>query len=252
MLFRRAIFLLVIGLLHTPIWPARPDDSGVLAVTLVVGFALMLLGLDYDFGWGWKTLSCQGFWTPAGVVRHMFFNGFDPGVPWLAYLFAGMALGRQYMSDALTRRRVFFMAAGVAIVAEAVSWLLLRDLAFGARFGDRETAIAIFGTGPMPPMPLYMIAAAGTARAVIAASISLVERYRDSMWLRPLVATGQLALTLYLGHVVVGMGSLEAIGGLENQPLPFAVSAPSRSVLRASRSLISGESAFGVDLSKRQ
>jgi uncharacterized membrane protein YeiB len=75
----------------------------------------------------------------------------------------------------------------------------------------------------MPPMPLYMIAGAGTACAVIAASIALGERYGDSVWIRPFVATGQLALTLYVGHVVVGMGTLEAIGRLENQTLPFAV-----------------------------
>lgn len=45
----------------------------------------------------------------------------------------------------------------------------------------------------------------------------------DSAWLRPFVATGQLALTLYLAHVVLGMGVLEAIGRLKKQTLPFAL-----------------------------
>ena len=57
----------------------------------------------------------------------------------------------------------------------------------------------------MPPMPLYMLAGAGSAR------------------LRPLVSTGELALTLYVAHVVLGMGGLEALGRLENQTLPFSL-----------------------------
>ena len=42
-------------------------------------------------------------------------------------------------------------------------------------------------------------------------------------WLRPFIATGQLALTLYVAHVLLGMGTLEAIGRLENQTLPFVL-----------------------------
>jgi uncharacterized membrane protein YeiB len=37
------------------------------------------------------------------------------------------------------------------------------------------------------------------------------------------VATGQLALTLYVAHVVVGMGVLDVVGRLENQTLPFVL-----------------------------
>ncbi|RKZ44597.1 MAG: hypothetical protein DRQ58_11305, partial [Gammaproteobacteria bacterium] len=42
-------------------------------------------------------------------------------------------------------------------------------------------------------------------------------------WIHPLVAAGQLALTLYVAHVVVGMGLLQIFGRLENQTLLFAV-----------------------------
>ena len=65
--------------------------------------------------------------------------------------------------------------------------------------------------------------AENTACAVIAACIALGERFAEASWLKPLVATGQLALTLYVAHVVVGMGLLEALGRLENQSPPFAI-----------------------------
>ncbi|MCP4226483.1 MAG: DUF418 domain-containing protein [Actinomycetia bacterium] len=39
----------------------------------------------------------------------------------------------------------------------------------------------------------------------------------------PLVSTGQLALTIYLAHVFIGMGILDALDRLEDQTLAWAV-----------------------------
>jgi uncharacterized membrane protein YeiB len=241
-LLKRALFLFVVGSLYTPIWPADilhfygvyiAVAAFLLAVptkrlwayagSLTAAFVVMLVAFNYEKGWDWSTLSYEGLWTPVGMVRHMFFNGFHPVVPWLAFLLLGMILGRLDMSSPVIRRRVFAWGAGLAIAAELVSRTLIRILSTGANPADREVITAIFGTKPMPPMPLYMIAGAGTACAVIAASIALGEKYGNSAWIRPFVATGQLALTLYVAHVVIGMGTLEAIGRLENQTLPFAV-----------------------------
>ncbi len=241
-LLKRALFLFVVGSLYTPIWPAdilhfygvyiavaafllaaRTSRLWACVGSLVLAFCVMLFVFDYEKGWDWDTLSYAGLWTPVGAVRHVFFNGFHPVVPWLAFLLLGMILGRQDMSSPVVRRRVFAWGAGAAITAELVSWLLVRTLSSAADPVEREAITAIFGTEPMPPMPLYMIAGAGTAYAVIAASIALGLRYGDSAWIRPFAATGQLALTLYVAHVVLGMGTLEAIGRLENQTLPFAV-----------------------------
>jgi uncharacterized membrane protein YeiB len=190
---------------------------------LVLAFLVLFFALKYDQGWDWKTLEYDDFWTPIGMVRHLFYNGFHPVIPWLAFLLVGNVLGRQDMSDPTIRRRVFVLGAGVAVIAEVVSWILIRTLLPGASPADQEAIIAIFGTAPMPPMPLYMLAGSSTACAIIAASIALGERYQNAAWLRPFVATGQLALTLYVAHVVLGMGLLDAIGRLENQTLPFAL-----------------------------
>ncbi len=78
-------------------------------------------------------------------------------------------------------------------------------------------------TDPMPPMPLYILAGAGMAGTVIGLCVALTERFPDARAIRPFIETGQLALTLYFGHVVVGMGVLEGIGRLENQSAPFAM-----------------------------
>lgn len=183
----------------------------------------MLFVFDYEKAWDWSTLSYEGLWTFDGMVRHIFFNGFHPVIPWLAFLLVGMILGRQDMGLATVRRRVFIWGASIAIAAELVSWLLIHTLSLAAIPLDQATIIAFVGTGPMPPMPLYMLAGAGTACAVIAASIAIGMRYGETAWIHPLVAAGQLALTLYVAHVVVGMGLLQIFGRLENQTLLFAV-----------------------------
>ncbi|MCB1051932.1 MAG: DUF418 domain-containing protein [Acidobacteria bacterium] len=246
-LFRRAIFLFVLGLMYTPLWPAdilhfygvyialalfflttsmQRLLGAAAALTLI--FMALLLFLDYEAGWDWHTLSYQGFWTPSGLLRHLFFNGFHPVIPWLAFMLVGMALGRIDLTDGKMRARVLQWSLPAAVLAEAASWGLRQGLGSTDLFGAKKgNLLALIETNPMPPTMLYMVAAAGTAVTVVVLCVGLGMRFRDSKWLRPFVATGQLALTLYVAHVVVGMGLLEAANRLKDQSLVFALSAAS-------------------------
>jgi len=243
-LLRRALFLFIAGLLLVPLWPAdilhfygvyiavaafllsvRPARLwGTIGLLLVTSTALVFV-FDYELGWDWQTLAYAGFWNPAGFFRNLFFNGFHPVVPWLAFLVLGMILGRQDLEDPAARRRVLRRAVAAALVAELLSRLLVHVLGHGAEPRQAEIIQAVFGTGPMPPLPLYMIAAGGTACAVIALFVALGQRFGGSPQLRPFAAAGRLALTLYIMHVVVGLGGLALVGRLHDQTLPFAVAA---------------------------
>lgn len=241
-LLRRALFLFLGGLLYTPIWPAdilhfygvflavaaflltsSPTKLWILIGVLVSGFAIMAFVFDYEYEWNWETLEYSGFWTPQGMVRNLFYNGFHPVIPWLAFLLLGMVVGRLKMDSSSVRRRVFGAGLAMAVASEAISWLIIRTFSSEGEVADKEAIAVVFGTGPMPPMPFYMLAGAGTACAVIAASVSIGKRFQDAIWIRPFVATGQLALTLYVAHVVVGMTILEVIGRMENQTLPVSL-----------------------------
>ena len=231
-LFRRAAFLFVIGLLYWSLWPAdilhyygvylavgallldTPDRRLLaLASALVLGFALLLLlGPDYSAGWDWGRLIYRAFWTPRGFLRNLLYNGFHPVIPWLAFLLLGMWLGRRDLRRPTTWRSLLVAGVASTTVAETVAWLLVARAT--PRLGA-EDALAVFGTTPMPPMPLYMVAASGTAVVVIILSVLVADRFAGAPWLAPLVATGQLALTLYVGHVVVGLAPLAAFGLLE-------------------------------------
>ncbi len=234
-LLKRALFLFVVGLLYTPLWPAdilhfygvyiaiaafmlSATDRRLWswAIALSLGFLFLISIFDYEVGWDFSSLTYVDFWTVRGMIRHIFFNGFHPVIPWIVFLLIGMWLGRQDVKDSSIRRKFLWRSVVVAALAEALSYILVNW--FPTEIG------VLFGTDPMPPMPLYIAAAAGTAVAIIMICLELTLRYPDEPIFKPLVATGQLALTLYVAHVVIGMGSLEMIGRLENQTLVFATS----------------------------
>lgn len=240
---RRALFLLVAGLAFVPIWPADilhfyafyiafsvlflTASTRVLVwsiIGLMAGYVALFFTLDYDAGWNWKTYEYADFWEPRGFVRHLFFNGFHPVCPWLSFLLLGLLVSRLDFGDPRTRRQTLGWALGVALGAELLSRVLLVWAPPVASMHEHYYQLAVFGSGPMPPMPLYLIAAGATAVVVITLCVILGERYGERRLLWPLIATGQLALTLYAAHVVLGLGALEAMGRLEDQTLVFALS----------------------------
>ncbi len=71
-------------------------------------------------------------------------------------------------------------------------------------------------------MPLFILAGASTAVLVICGSIWLGDNLPENVS-EPLASTGQLALTIYLAHVLLGMAVLDWWGRLEEQTLSWAV-----------------------------
>nr|MDJ0498184.1 DUF418 domain-containing protein [Acidimicrobiia bacterium] len=169
-------------------------------------------------------LSYRNLATPVGFVRNLFFDGLHPVFPWLVFYLFGMWLGRTDLRDPAWRRRILMWAIPLLVLVETAAWAALGPKGSRAEGLSDEAWQWLFSVEMLPPMPLYLIAGIATACLVIVGSIVVGERVRESItW--PLVATGQLALTLYVAHVIVGMGVLEAMGRLENQSLPFIVSA---------------------------
>ena len=239
-LLKRGVFLLLVGFLNLLIW--QGDILRVYGVSLLVaawfitapawrlwgmalafvaGFLVLIGTIDYSKNWDWETMQYHRLWTPAGVVRNLFYDGFRSVFPWTGLLFFGMWLGRQDLRRARTRWKFVLAGLGFVVVTGIVSTMLLRRaLAHPTEWRmDRETAEAVLGTESMPPMPLFLLSAAGTAVFVIAASVGLADRFAESMLVRALVAAGQLAFTWYVGHIVLGLGAVIALGWVEDRPL---------------------------------
>ena len=242
-LIKRAAFLFCFGLLYAPVWPA--DILHFYGIYLLIGaillnassrklwlgafslsvcFVGMLFFFDYDNGWNWETLNYEDFWTFQGMLRHLFFNGFHPVIPWAAFLLVGMWLGRQDLSCGIQRRKILLWSLGAIVLTEIVSYAVTQKMLAWFPQVDPVDIKGLCGTTPMPPMPFYLLSSGGSALAVIVMCIMATEKFAAVSGLfEPLVATGQLALTLYVAHVVIGMGLLEAMGRLNHQGIALAV-----------------------------
>ena len=77
----------------------------------------------------------------------------------------------------------------------------------------------------MPPLPIYMFNSSAIAFAIISACIIIAKRFENNKIIDALNKTGQLALTFYVAHVIIGMGIIDAINPakLGNYSVEFSV-----------------------------
>jgi len=164
-----------------------------------------LLHWDYSQGWNWQTLEYAGLWQWPGAARNLLFNGFHPLLPWLCFFLLGMLLARLQLSQPRVQRALLVL--GLLLIAAGHG---VQQLAQGTPWQ------AWLGTQPMPPGPAYVLTGAGAACSVIAACLWLT-RVRPGDWLEPFTAAGRMTLTLYVGHILLGMGTLESLGLLDGR-----------------------------------
>lgn len=185
---------------------SRTTLMGLALGAILLGF-VALIAFDYEAGWNWETLYYADFWTLTGFLRHSFYNGWHPVLPWVGFLFWGMALSRM----ALGTRRVQLTLLVAGTLAALGCAALSRALVAIPDLGEAMTL------APMPPGPLYMLAASASASAAIGLAL-LVEPLLTRARLTPyLAAPGRQTLTLYAAHVVLGMGLPASLGWLDGR-----------------------------------
>lgn len=173
--------------------------TGAVIAVSIAGFFL----LDYEAQWNWETLAYADFWTVEGFLRHSFFNGWHPVFPWTAFLLFGIWLGRLDLRSARLQRQLIVygsLAAALGLIPR--------------HFAASPGLAALLGTGALPPGPFYMLSAGGSAAAVAGLVLLLspaLERFALLPWL---AVPGRQALSLYIAHIVIGMGTMEAFGWL--------------------------------------
>jgi uncharacterized protein len=245
-IFKRAALLLVVGYCWQLLWVGdilhyyafyltvgalclglRARWLWLAAAASIGGFVLAFFWLDYGEGWRWLSLSYPEFWTAAGQLRNLLFNGWHPLFPWLAFLFCGMAIVKGEIHQ--PRRRRFALV--IAALVYGVSWLASHYL---SQIEDTRSILSqiskwymapesFWGMSSIPPGPLYILSAGATAVFVIALCLELTASPWLARFTRPLALTGQLALTFYLAHVLVLFFVVEPLrGSLEISALSLA------------------------------
>jgi uncharacterized membrane protein YeiB len=195
--------------------------AGSRKMLLALAFAIIVFSpalhfiLDYETGWDWQTLQYHGLWSFDGFIRNTFYNGFHPVFPWISFLLFGMALAQLNLASATVRLRI--AGAGLALMlAGALFAQMGRDIiALPEVARDRELIElieALMSSAPLPPSPIYMISASGIALVALVLCLWLGDWFGKQAWMKPILTTGQQALTLYIAHIIIGMGIMEAMG----------------------------------------
>jgi uncharacterized membrane protein YeiB len=242
LIIKRAIFLFILGMLNSLIW--RADILHVYGIYFVIGiclltvpsrrllllsiipvavFSIVMLAFNFDRGLALRTGSYSAFWKSATMAWDIFFDGLYPVFPWITFLILGMWLGRQRLSDPVLRKKILFAGIGVVTVAECISRMVFHLSTSSLGVLDADVLLMWFAIEPWDPMPLFLLSAGGTALIVVSFSISFAQKWGDRRWVMPFVSVGQLSLTLYVAHIVVGSIVLKAMKNLDLAPYLFPI-----------------------------
>lgn len=174
-------------------------------VVLAVAVAAMVGGpVAYIALWlaqpAWFASRIPAAWTDGAgeIIRDLLLTGSYPVLTWIGPVLFGLWLGRQDLRSTTVRVRLLLGGAVAAGVAYGTSAVLT------ARYGAPTMAPAwdeLLVAEAHSQMPLWLIGATGIATAVVGASLLVSSWLPRGTW--PLAATGQLALTVYVGHLLV-------------------------------------------------
>lgn len=211
-LARRGLVLYAVGVLFDFIWPGTilpyyglmfVIAAGLFTLrsrwVLVVGVGAALCG--WSIRW-WRLeqalagndttwLTNPGPRSPRGLVFDVVVNGTHPLFPWLAFLCAGIVLGRMlplpwWRPAVATTGLVLYFAASVV-----------------ATLGSGERTVVLLSDAPLQRGIVYVASALGTALLAFAAISWLADRYAHTMVIDWLRRAGQMSLTIYFAHAFV-------------------------------------------------
>lgn len=235
-LIRRGLLLWGFGELYYEIWPGSilPFYGAMFfvaafiftfatpfIVAIGVGSALAAAGIGWwDIerqagGHATNWLSNPGSNSLRGHLLDLFVNRTHPLLPWLAFLCAGIVLGRILRTDWWRP-----IALGVGFTLFGAATLI------GGAFDNPTRLTAVMTDldpgGPGRSLP-YVASALGTALIAFAVISWVAERLRGAKLVQALAHAGQMTLTLYIAHGLVFNLIVHWMGWVEPSGLDLAL-----------------------------
>ena len=225
----------VMFLLAVPLLGLSPRVLALLAaMTAVAGPVVVQLLRDSLPGPGFNPTFTSLVTEPLVLVTQLLLTGEYPAVPYMAYLCAGLAIGRLDLGSRRVQLRLLLSGLVLAVGTWLLSVLLLGPLGGVKRLAeaspdlDSEAIRRILVWGPEGRLPttslwwqavlaphsttvLEKLNAVGTSVAALGAVLLLAHIAASE--LAPLAALGSMTLTLYSAHLLV-----LSTGFLANQP----------------------------------
>lgn len=163
---------------------------------------------------------------PVPFLADMLLTGFYPTVLWMAYLCAGIVIGRQVLTSRKVAWALLGWGAALAIVTWVLSHILLGPAGGMQRLVEatpglsRAEIVDVLTYGPdllMPNTTWWWLAAVGPytdtplnilhnlGAAVAALGLILLLTHRGGKVFSPFAAIGAMTLTLYSAHCIILM-----------------------------------------------
>ncbi|MFJ6386944.1 DUF418 domain-containing protein [Streptomyces sp. NPDC091972] len=183
-------------------------------------------------------------------VLDLLLTGFYPALTWMAFVIAGMALGRLDLSSGTVQKRLAALGAALTVTAYGMSLLLagkgaLRSLAEdgpssggsgsmplgsasmppdGGSFPDMSASF-LLKAGPHSGTTFDIVGSVGIAILVIVGATVAMDRLpRLRRLAKPVIAVGTMSLTAYVGHFLAQSAlSLPTGTGTQQSWLPLLV-----------------------------
>ncbi|MFF0989036.1 heparan-alpha-glucosaminide N-acetyltransferase domain-containing protein [Kocuria nitroreducens] len=161
---------------------------------------------------------------PGTVLSQLLLTGVYPALPWMAFLLAGLAVGRTDLRSRRVQTLLATVGAAVALIVWSASVLALQVLggyeaiAEGTPWMDESEIdeVLVFGGDPTLPTdtlwwllisaphsntPFFLALNVGLALSVLGVCL-LLERVAGTV-LAPIAAAGAMTFTLYTAHLLV-------------------------------------------------
>ena len=227
---RRSWFLFVLGVVFFLWWPAdilhfyggymhiaallifAPKKYFLISASAaILIFHLLFTIIPYDTGWNFETLMYSDFWTFSGFIRNTFYNGWNSVFPWIAYFFLGMYLGRMNWQDTKTPKWCMIIGFSVYIVIYIIQY-------FANTITSDKNLLLYLTADYIPPFLPFMFGTASFGLILISVFIFIGKKYGETKLAKILVLTGQMTLTHYIAHLILGLIFLSMITG---KPLSY-------------------------------
>lgn len=139
------------------------------------------------------TLTAAGR-PPTGLLE-LLVAGYYPAGVWLAYVLAGLVVGRCDLWSTTVRARLALLGTGLGVVGYGGGLLLTTAAA-----GRPESVLRLLSVEPHADSTFEVTGNIGVALVVLAVGLVVADRWPRVVY--PLAATGALALTAYSTHIV--------------------------------------------------